>query len=415
MVAIRFYITILFFIILSCHIFPQDSQIEAKKLELSKIKNEISKLEKELAQKKAKEKKSLKDYENIGKQSFLVNKLIASLRSEENQKQIEVESTQKKIKSIENQIDLLQSNYAKYVIATYKYGSYTDWESVLNASSFQQAVIRLEYLKRFSAKREKDLIILEENKKNLLIAKEKLQKEKAEKAVLTAQKEDEEKVLNKKLVEKKKILNEIKRDKNKIAASVKEKRKSEQRIKDLILKLVEEAERRREEELKRSKEVASLDNKTKKEVTAGEYNFDLSTSKFASFAELKGKLNWPISKGRVVRKFGENRNSKLHTVTVNYGIDIKAAGDLSVKCIAEGVVSAVEWLPGYGTVLIISHNGNYRTVYGHLGEVYVNEGDKIKTGGVIGKVGESLEGNILHFEIWNSRQNVNPQLWLNKK
>ena len=157
-----------------------------------------------------------------------------------------------------------------------------------------------------------------------------------------------------------------------------------------------------------------LKQKLKKEVESSDYNFDLSTSSFTNFSELKGKLNWPIAKGKVVRKFGESLNPSLKTLTVNYGIDIRAAGDMSVKCVAEGVVSAVEWLPGYGTVLIISHSGNYRTVYGHLSEVFVKEGDKIKTGGVIATVGESLEGKILHFEVWSGRQNVNPEIWLRK-
>jgi len=412
MVTLRTYISVLIFLALSCQLFPQDNQIETKKLELNKLKDEISKLEKELSQKKIKEKKSLKDYENIGKQSFLVNKLLASLRSQENQKQIEIDNRIKEIKAIEKEIDLLQKNYAKYVVANYKYGNYTEWESVFDAASFQQAVIRLEYLKRFSAKRKNDLVEYETNKKELILAKEKLEKEKEEKRVLTAQKAVEEKSLEKKLSEKEKILNSIKRDKRKLAKSVTEKRKSEQKIKDLIIKLVEEAERKKAEELKKSETLVSADAKTKREIGESDYNFDLSTSNFASFAEMKGKLNWPITKGRVVRKFGENRNRKLNTVTINYGIDIKAGGERSVKCISEGVISTVEWLPGYGTVLIISHKGNYRTVYGHLGEVYVNEGDKIKAGGLIGKVGESLEGNILHFEIWNGRQNVNPQTWL---
>ena len=73
---------------------------------------------------------------------------------------------------------LLQKNYAKYVTATYKHGSYTDWESVINSASFQQAVIRLEYLKRFSVSREKDLVKLEKNKKELITAKKKLEIEK---------------------------------------------------------------------------------------------------------------------------------------------------------------------------------------------------------------------------------------------
>lgn len=414
MVIFRFYILIVILFALSCQIVAQDNQIEAKKLELNKLKDEITRLEKELEQKNKKEKKSLNDYENISKQSFLVNKLIADLRSEENQKQTQIDNRVKEIEAIEKKIDQLQKNYSKYVVASYKYGNYTEWESVLNAASFQQAVIRLEYLKRFSANRKKDLVMFEKDKQYLLIAKEKLVKEKEEKRVLSTQKEVEEKLLDKKLSEKKKILNALKKDKSKIAKSVKEKRKSEQKIKDLIIKLVEEAERKREAELIELKTLASNELRTKKEISGGDYNFDLSTSEFANFSDLKGKLNYPVSKSRIVRKFGENKNEKLNTVTINYGVDLKASGNSDVKCVAEGVISTIEWLPGYGTVLIVSHNGNYRTVYGHLAEVYVNEGDKIKTGGLLGRIGESLEGNILHFEIWSGRQNVNPITWLKK-
>ena len=280
--------------------------------------------------------------------------------------------------------------------------------------------MRLEYLKRFSVSREKDLVKLETNKKDLLIAKAKLEAQKKEKEILTQQKEVEEKSLSKKLKSQKSILAEIKKDKKKISKSVNDKRKSEQKIRDLIVKMVEEVEanRKRKEELKLKKPqtviATTTETKTKKEVESSDYNFDLSTSSFTNFSELKGRLNWPIAKGKVVRKFGESLNPSLKTLTVNYGIDIRAAGDMSVECVAEGVVSAVEWLPGYGTVLIISHSGNYRTVYGHLSEVFVKEGDKIKTGGVIATVGESLDGKILHFEVWSGRQNVNPEIWLRK-
>jgi septal ring factor EnvC (AmiA/AmiB activator) len=400
--------------------YAQTSQIDLQKEELNKLKDEISRLESELAKKNKKEKKSLEDFNNISKQNFLVSRILANLRSEEAQKEKEIKESISNIAAIENEIDQLQKNYAKYVSATYKNGKHTEWETVLDANSFQQAVIRLEYLKRFSVSRKRDLEKLEINRKDLLIAKAKLEAEKKEKELLTQQKEVEEKALSKKLKTQKSILAEIKKDKKKISKSVNDKRKSEQKIRDLIVKMVEEAEakRKREEELKLKKPetviAAETEVKTKKEVDVSEYNFDLSTSSFTNFSELKGKLNWPISKGKVVRKFGESLNPKLKTLTVNYGIDIRASGDMSVKCVAEGVVSAVEWLPGYGTVLIISHKGNYRTVYGHLSDVFVREGDKVNTGGMIAKVGESLEGNILHFEVWNGRQNVNPEIWLRK-
>jgi len=420
MVKLVFYILFVSFLAFTLESYAQTSQIDTRKEELNKLKDEISRLENELAQKKKKEKKTLEDLDNISKQNFLVNKLLTNLRREEEQKEIEINKSISNIASIENEIDILQKNYAKYVTATYKNGTHTELETILDANSFQQAVVRLEYLKRFSVSREKDLVKLETNNQDLLIAKAKLEAEKKEKEILTQQKEVEEKSLSKKLKSQKSILAEIKKDKKKIFKSVNDKRKSEQKIRDLIVKMVEEVEanRKREEELKLKKPetviATTTETKTKKEVESSDYNFDLSTSSFTNFSELKGKLNWPIAKGKVVRKFGESLNPKLKTLTVNYGIDIRASGDMSVKCVAEGVISAVEWLPGYGTVLIISHKGNYRTVYGHLSEVFVKEGDKIKTGGVIAKIGESVEGNILHFEVWSGRQNVNPEIWLRK-
>ena len=94
---------------------------------------------------------------------------------------------------------------------------------------------------------------------------------------------------------------------------------------------------------------------------------------------------------------------------------MKVSGDKNVKAVAEGVVSAIDWVPGYGSVVIVTHKGDYRTVYSHLDDILVSEGDKVKTGSLIGKVGESLEGNILHFEIWNSRDHQDPLTWLAKK
>jgi len=420
MVKIVFYILLYVIISFNLNSYAQTTQIDSRKEELNKLKDEISRLENELAQKNKKEKKTLEGFNNISKQNFLVNKLLTNLRSEEAQKENEIRESVSNISAIENEIDQLQKNYAKYVAATYKNGKHTEWETILDANTFQQAVIRLEYLKRFSVSREKDLVKLKTNKNDLLIAKAKLEAEKKIKEILTEQKEVEEKTLSKKLKTQKSILAGIKKDKKIVSKSINDKRKSEQKIRDLIVKMVEEAEakRKREEELRLKKPETVVANETstitKKETETGEFNFDLSTSNFASFSELKGKLNWPISRGKVVRKFGESLNPKLKTLTVNYGIDIRASGDKTVKCVAEGVISAIEWLPGYGTVLIISHKGNYRTVYGHLSEVFINEGDKIKTGGVIAKVGESVEGNILHFEVWNGRQNVNPEIWLRK-
>ena len=82
---------------------------------------------------------------------------------------------------------------------------------------------------------------------------------------------------------------------------------------------------------------------------------------------------------------------------------------------AEGIVSAIDWVPGYGSVLIVTHRDEYRTVYGHVTDLKVREGDKVTPGKILGSVNESLEGKILHFEIWNERNYQNPEQWLARK
>ena len=141
----------------------------------------------------------------------------------------------------------------------------------------------------------------------------------------------------------------------------------------------------------------------------------MSTSSFASFSELKGKMIWPLHNGTIFRKFGENRHKSLKTVTLNYGVDIKANKDKNVYSVGEGVVAAIDWLPGYGNVIIISHKNNYRTVYSHVSEIFISEGDKVKSGSVIALVDESIDGYVLHFEIWKGRDKQDPEKWLGRK
>ena len=418
-----YYIFIILFFI-TFNILPQDQKnIEIKKNELSGLKDEISKLEDELKQKTEKEKESYEVLENYNKQNYLLRKLIRKLKNQENSRQKEINKNNRKIKSIEEQITTLRKNYSKYVVAIYKYGEVNELASLLDAESVEQALVRYKYLQKFSERRSKDLQNYQDNINELNKIKTKLEKEKLEKKLLASQKQNEENGLEVKQKERKKILNAIRNDKSSLKKELEAKKTAEIKIKQMITKLIADAERKRKEKeerlasLNKNPVEKSIPEKNITDVSAAKpkYNIDLNTSDFSSFSKLKGKLDWPIQNGKVIRKYGENVNGNLNTVTLNYGVDIKASSDLDVKAVAEGVVSAIDWIPGYGSVVIITHKGDYRTVYSHLSDLYVSEGDKVKMGNVIARVGESLEGNVLHFEIWNSRVNQNPETWLVKK
>ena len=418
---------LLYFFIFTPETYPQKiSDISSKQNDLKKIKSEISTLEKAIQKKSKKEKETYSQLQNYDKQKFLLGKIITRYRTEEKQKENQISLTEMKINSLSEEISRLQTNYAKYVNAVYRRGKQSDLAVIFDSESISQALRRIFYLKKFSERREKDLVAFEKNKNELLAAKVLLKKAKEEKSLLVEKKTNEETVLKKKSTERKKILNAIRKDKTALKKELDAKKKAETTIKHLIAKLNEEKVRREKEakEKLRLEEAQRLARKEKnKELVTEKTRLankrsseDESLIKnFSSFEQLKGKLNWPVNKGRIIKKFGENRNLILNTITLNYGVDIKIESDLKVKTVSNGTVAAIEWIPGYGSIVIINHSGDYRTVYSHLEEIYVQESDDVKTGQIIASVGESIEGYVLHFEIWNSRENQNPEIWLTKK
>ncbi len=127
----------------------------------------------------------------------------------------------------------------------------------------------------------------------------------------------------------------------------------------------------------------------------------------------KGKLPWPAS-GRVVTRFGRQRNPLLNTITENPGIDIRTRPDAAVKAILDGLVTTITYLRGYGTTVIIDHGKGMYTVYALVEEVEVAEGQYVDQGQVIARVGGkgSLSDSRLHFELWVNQQKMNPTAWL---
>jgi len=406
---LKYLIPIFFFIFES---FPQSEDIHKKESELSSIKTEIKSLESELASKSAAQKKSFEAVENLNKQNFLINKVLGELRTEINKKEAEIKIVERKIAQTESEVKILQDNYAKYVKAIYKKGQYNELESLFDASSLQQAIMRTYYLQVFSKQREKDLIKLQRKKSELDESKSKLKKERNEKLLLAGKKDDEKKILTQKLNEKKKILKSIEKNKNELKKLLAAKKESQKKIEQLIVQLVER-EATGDKNQFAATDISSGEKKIRDENVS--YDIDLNTSSFASFAELKGKMMWPLHKGKIIRKFGKNKHKSLNTVTLNYGVDIKADKDKNVRNVGEGVVAAIDWLPGYGNVIIVSHKNDYRTVYGHVSEIFISEGDKVKSGSVIALVDEGIDGYVLHFEIWKGRDKQNPESWLAKK
>jgi murein DD-endopeptidase MepM/ murein hydrolase activator NlpD len=82
------------------------------------------------------------------------------------------------------------------------------------------------------------------------------------------------------------------------------------------------------------------------------------------------------------------------------GIDIGAPMGAPVVAVASGTIVSAGWNGGYGKAITIQHNGVQQTLYGHLSEIFVQPGQTIERGTVIGRVGSTgnSTGPHLHFE-----------------
>jgi murein DD-endopeptidase MepM/ murein hydrolase activator NlpD len=92
-------------------------------------------------------------------------------------------------------------------------------------------------------------------------------------------------------------------------------------------------------------------------------------------------------------------------------IDIAAPVGTFVTASDRGVVMRAGWNEqGYGMFVVIDHNIDYITLYAHLTEVFVNEGEVVAQGQIIGTIGSTgnSTGPHLHFEIRDFGRRTNP-------
>jgi len=114
---------------------------------------------------------------------------------------------------------------------------------------------------------------------------------------------------------------------------------------------------------------------------------------------------WPV-KGRVIQYYKPGNGKK--------GIDISAAKGSMIKAAEAGkVVYSGHGLLGYGEMVIIKHNEKYLSAYAHNQILLVHDGQIIKKGQNIARLGRSATDRYkLHFEIRKNGTPVNPMTYL---
>lgn len=120
---------------------------------------------------------------------------------------------------------------------------------------------------------------------------------------------------------------------------------------------------------------------------------------------------WPIN-GLITSQFGMRTiggRRDYHT-----GIDINGNTGDSIRAVESGKVTFSGYINGYGKTIIIEHSGGYSSVYAHNSSNLVSEGQNVKKGEVIARLGATgnATGSHLHFEIRENGKPINPLTYL---
>jgi murein hydrolase activator len=393
-----------------------DRELKQKERELQKLRNEIQLYEKRLTESEKKEKVTLERLDDLERQSILIRQLIQKLHEEEMGLTTEIDTAKVSIANLEHQLQFLKSHYANYVRSVYKNGRIYDLELLFSSKSVNQLSIRIQYLKKFSEQRAKDLQTIGENKKSLELKNEQLELKLQNERQLLSEKTREEGNLKRTFSQRKTILKSIRKNKRTYKKELTRKTEAYQQIEKLIADLIEKerVRKEREELARKEREAAAAKERARFKSIPPPTPPPVEIKETIAFERRKGKLRWPVTHGSIQSHFGNQIHPVLKTVTQNTGIDIATTSGSNVYSVAEGEVAVLSFIPGFGNVLIINHNNGFRTVYAHLSDVTVSESQHIAEGTIIAKSGDTVAGPLLHFEIWKDREKQNPESWLNK-
>ena len=334
-------------------------------------------------------------------------KLINVIQQEINIANLEVETAALAVDSLGIEIARLKEEYSAIMRQAFRQKkSRNDLLFLFSATSFNQALKRWRYLQQYKEYRKKQVLLILEKRASL---NEKIQQ-------LTDNKEKQERLLLEEINQRKivqeemeltgTIVGQLKKETYEINKLLKAQKEAHQRLAKTVESTIS-ADIDKIEEINKV-EVASVE----KESAAKK----LSPTISYEFIKRKGQFNWPIQQGVIVRYFG-NQPHPIHRKIVinNNGIDIKARSNPTVFSLHEGVVKAIQIVPGYKNTLILQH-GDYYTVYSNLESVKVKKGEIVLAQQAIGiaAIPAQKEQAELHLEIWKGKQRLNPFSWLRK-
>ncbi len=392
----------------------QTKAINNLKLEQKKTLERLEMTSKLLEQNKQTTSSSLNKLSILTEQITERQTLISQINEEIKLLDANIFDLRDEIGKQQTQLESLKQEYAQLMYRTYlRSNSHDKLMFILSAQTISQSYRRLRYLQEFSNYRKEQAKEIEALTINLNQQLGELEKRKVEREDVLKKREIENVRLTEEKNNQQSLITNLKKQEKDLLKQLKTQQKQMDDLNDKITKLIAEEERKAKERAE-----AEAKKKGTPPPAKGEIPMTKEEQLIAgNFEKNKGRLPWPVERGVITGKFGQQPHAVLPLVVVNNkGIYIQTQKGADARCVFEGVVSQRFSIPGNNNAVIVRH-GNYRTVYSNLTDIYVKEGDKVTAKQKIGKIYADPEENdktVLYFMIWLEKDLQNPELFLSK-
>jgi septal ring factor EnvC (AmiA/AmiB activator) len=376
---------------------------QAHKTKLHTLRQEIERDRAKLRAVKVQEQQTTKTIENFREKGKKLQTSLQKISSKLTATQDSLQKTTKKITTTEMNASEMRRRYAALVRAVGGEQEASAREYVALRGAMEQELITQGVVRSLAASAEERLGRVQRARDSLSEARERYRFDFTSLASVKNLTESQRKHLESVLEARQKELRDLQANKQQLIRQIEEKKASARKMESIIAGMVGKAGNGASSASSRH---SSSDN--------GEKNQALYEARAAGVRGgfRRHSLPFPVESRRILQTFGSHVNPVTGSVTENPGIDIQAAEGSTVRSVAKGVVSLVNWLPGYGSLVIIDHGNTFRTVYANLASVGIAQGSAVKAGTVLGRSGRSADGSYLHFEIWHDRNKLNPSAWL---
>ena len=351
--------------------------------QLEQIRSRIERAESDIKAQRQSQNEISRDLALINGQLQRIDDRIARIKQEQQRLHREEQQQQRQLEQSRSEAEEVGSRLEQRLIALYKEGESGILKILFSAESPTELIQQYHYLTRVM---ENDRELLEEYRQAMAVQQRQLEQ-------LTALQRQQADLLQREEAERQGAV-------------------SARRLQNRLMEQAQRENKKLNAELASLKEDATRLTGLVDQLQAARVRTPPPTvgGPVVDFSRQRGQLMWPAD-GAVLIRFGTQRDQKLGTFYESNGLEIGVRPGSDVRAVANGQVVYADFFRGYGNLLIISHEGEYHTLYAQLDRIRKKNGDHVATAEPVGQSGLGGRESI-YFEIRHKGAPVDPLTWL---